>query len=96
MPPSSAMMPRRRLHRRVFLLAAAYNIGWGAWTAVDPQWLFRFAEMDPMRHPGVYACVGMIVGLYGLVYAEVARRPERGSCSRPWGWRERCWARRAG
>lgn len=31
-----------------------------------------------MNYPEIYACVGMIVGLYGVVYLEVARRPERG------------------
>jgi len=27
----------------VFLLAGLYNIGWGIFSALDPQWLFRFA-----------------------------------------------------
>ena len=34
--------------------------------------------MEPMRYPAVFACLGMVIGLYGVVYAEVARRPERG------------------
>ena len=61
-----------------FVAAAAYNMAWGLLTALYPQWLFRLADMEPMRYPAVFACVGMIVGLYGVVYAEVARRPERG------------------
>lgn len=44
----------------------------------DPQWLFRFAGMEPINYPDVFACVGMIVGLYGVIYLEIARRPERG------------------
>ena len=72
-------MRRRRLHRWVFGLAGVYNLGWGAYAAVDPQWLFRFAELPPMRHPAIFACLGMIVGLYGVLYVAVARRPERGA-----------------
>lgn len=44
----------------------------------DPQWLFRFAGMEPINYPDVFACLGMVVGLYGIVYLEIARRPERG------------------
>ena len=34
--------------------------------------------MSPLKHPQIFACPGMVVGLYGLVYLEVARIPERG------------------
>jgi hypothetical protein len=72
------MMPRRRFHRIVFLLAGAYNIAWGLYAAFDPQWLFRFAGMPLQNQPAVFACLGMVVGLYGILYFEVARAPERG------------------
>ncbi len=71
-------IPRRRLHRRVFIAAGLYNIAWGLFAAADPQWLFRFAGMPPLNHPQIYACLGMVVGLYGILYLEVARVPERG------------------
>jgi hypothetical protein len=71
-------MKRRALHRVVFTLAAAYNLLWGLYAAVDPQWLFRFAGMPPMNQPALFACLGMVIGVYGLLYAEVARRPEHG------------------
>ncbi|MEP6849873.1 MAG: hypothetical protein ABI999_13535 [Acidobacteriota bacterium] len=71
-------MNRRKFHRIVFLLAGIYNVSWGLWMSLDPQWLFRFAGMEPINYPDVFACVGMIVGLYGIVYLEIARRPERG------------------
>lgn len=71
-------MKRRTLHRAVFSLAALYNILWGLYAAVDPQWLFRFAGMAPMNHPAFFSCLGMVIGVYGLLYAEVARRPEHG------------------
>jgi len=69
---------RRGFHRAVFRLAGAYNIGWGLYSALDPQWLFRAARMPESNHPEVFACLAMVVGLYGLLYFEVARVPERG------------------
>jgi hypothetical protein len=72
------VVKRRRFYRIVFLLAGAYNIAWGVYAVVDPQWLFRFAGMPPATQPAVFACLGMVVGLYGILYLEVARIPERG------------------
>ena len=72
------MIPRRRWHRAVFIAAGIYNLGWGLWAALDPQWLFRFAGMPPLDQPAVFACLGMVVGIYGFLYLEVARRPEHG------------------
>lgn len=72
------MIPRRRFHRVVFTAAGIYNIGWGIYSALDPQWLFRFAGMPPLNHPEIFACLGMVIGLYGILYLEVARVPERG------------------
>lgn len=78
MGPLEPAIARRRLHRSVFGAAALYNIAWGAYAAFDPQWLFRLARLPPMQHPQIFACLGMLIGVYGLLYAEVARRPERG------------------
>ncbi len=71
-------MPRRGFHRAVFITAGVYNLAWGIYAAIDPQWLFRFARMKPLNHAPIFACLGMVVGLYGLIYFEVARAPERG------------------
>lgn len=71
-------IPRRRFHRGVFVAAGLYNIGWGLYAALDPQWLFHFAKMPLANHPQIFACLGMVVGLYGILYLEVARTPERG------------------
>jgi hypothetical protein len=71
------VIQNRRFHRTAFVLAGVYNLAWGAWTALDPQWFFQFAGMAPLNHPSIYACVGMVVGLYGFVYLEIARAPER-------------------
>lgn len=71
-------MKRRRFHQIVFAIAGAYNLGWGAYSAIDPQWLFRYAGMPPLNHPAIFACLGMVVGVYGFLYWQVARAPERG------------------
>lgn len=72
------MIRRRRFHRTVFVLAGLYNIGWGLYAAVDPQLFFRYAGMPALNHPAIFACLGMVVGLYGVLYLEVARAPDRG------------------
>lgn len=69
---------RRRLHRAVFTAAGIYNLAWGIAVVLDPQWFFRFAGMAPLNHPDVFACLGMVIGLYGVLYLDVARRPEGG------------------
>jgi hypothetical protein len=71
-------MKRRRFHRIVFTLAGIYNIAWGLFTTARPQWLFQFANMPPSNYPEIFACLGMVVGLYGILYLEIARVPERG------------------
>ena len=72
------LIARRRWHRAVFRAAGAYNIVWGLYSALDPQWLFRFSGLPLQNHPQIFACLGMVVGLYGIIYFEVARAPERG------------------
>lgn len=75
---ASHVTPRRRSHRVVFCLAGIYNIAWGLHAVADPNALFRFAGMPAARYPEVWACLGMVIGLYGVVYLEIARRPEHG------------------
>lgn len=72
------MLQRRRFYRAIFILAGAYNILWGFYSALNPQWLFRFSGMPLQNHPEIFACLGMVVGLYGILYFEVARVPENG------------------
>lgn len=72
------MIKHRKFHRTIFILAGVYNILWGLYSVYDPQWLFRFAGMPLQNHPEIFACLGMVVGLYGIIYFEIARVPERG------------------
>lgn len=71
-------MRRRRFHRVILVAAGVWNIAFGIHAALDPQWLFRFAGMPLLNHAPVFSCLGMVVGLYGLLYLEAARKPERG------------------
>ena len=75
---STKLLPRRKVHRFIFCAAGIYNIAWGLYSVWDPQWLFRFSGLPLANHPQIFACLGMVVGLYGLVYLEIARVPERG------------------
>lgn len=72
------MIPRRTFHRTVFCAAGLYNIAWGLYAAYNPQWLFNYAGMPPLNYPEMFACLGMVIGVYGILYLEVARVPERG------------------
>jgi hypothetical protein len=72
------VIPRRRFHRAVFVAAGLYNIGWGILAALRPNWFYSFVGLAPLNHPEIFACLGMVVGLYGVLYLEVARRPEHG------------------
>ncbi|MDT5025067.1 MAG: hypothetical protein QOE61_1493 [Micromonosporaceae bacterium] len=67
-------LQHERLHRAAFTAAGLYNIGWGLLAVVHPQWLFRLADMAPQ----IFMTLGMVLGLYGLLYLEVARRPANG------------------
>jgi hypothetical protein len=74
------------MHQAVFIAAGCYNIAWGVYSAIDPQWLFRFAGMPLQNYPEIFACLAMVVGLYGPLYWEVARRPEQGWLIAAIGW----------
>jgi len=37
-----------------------------------------FRRMAPANYPDLFACLGMVIGLYGVLYIEIARRPEYG------------------
>lgn len=77
-PGRPTVVTRRRQHRVVFAAAGVYNLAWGAWVALRPEWFYRAAGLPLPTHPEVAACLGMVVGLYGILYLDVARIPERG------------------
>jgi hypothetical protein len=58
--------------------AALYNVGFGIWAGLFPHSFFQLFRLDTPRYPSIWACLGMVIGLYALAYAAVAWRPERG------------------
>jgi hypothetical protein len=59
---------RARLYRLIFGLAAAYNIGLGLWAVLMPQGFFDLFRLAPPRYPAIWSTLGMVLGLYGLLY----------------------------
>ncbi len=58
-------------------LAAIYNLLWGAWVVLRPNDLFVLTDIELPNYPGIWQCVGMIVGVYGIGYAIAAADPMR-------------------
>jgi hypothetical protein len=71
-------MKRKKIHRITFICAGFYNLLWGIYSGIDPQWFFRISDLPLINHPQIFACLGMVVGVYGILYLEIARRPETG------------------
>jgi hypothetical protein len=63
---------RAQIYRVIFILAGAYNITVGLWAALAPRTLFDVFDLGTPSHPGIWACLGMVIGLYGLIYLQVA------------------------
>lgn len=53
--------------------AAVYNILWGAFIILFPNFIFKVLNMDLPRYPEIWQCVGMIVGVYGVGYWVAAK-----------------------
>ncbi len=98
MPPHRAWF-----HRLILALACSYNLGFGLWAGFWPRAFFEVFEMEPPRYPGIWSCLGMVVGIYGLAYGYAAFRLDRarpfvalgllGKVLGPIGW---CLAVRSG
>ena len=65
---------RANLYRVVFSLAAIYNIAFGLWACAWPRSFFDSVEIAPPNYPALWSCLGMVVGLYGVLYAYAAYR----------------------
>ena len=68
---------RARLYRLIFAAAAVYNLAFGLWAALFPRAFFLRFAMAPPTYPSIWACLGMVVGVYGLGYAYAAWRLDR-------------------
>ena len=54
-----------------------YNIAFGIWTCFWPEALFAKLEIEAPNYPSLWQCLGMVVGLYGILYAYAAVHPGR-------------------
>ena len=66
-----------QLASKILKVAAIYNIIWGALIILFPHALFDFSGLPRMNYPGIWQCVGMIVGVYGIGYWIAASDPVR-------------------
>lgn len=66
--------------RRWLVAAGVYNIVWGAAMGLAPITTLKMLGVSPASTevwPQLWACIGMIVGVYGLGYCIAARDPAR-------------------
>ncbi len=66
--------------RRCLAIAGVYNIAWGGAMAVAPVWTLKMLGVSPAGKelwPQLWACIGMIVGVYGVGYLIASRDPAR-------------------
>ena len=64
-----------RIFRIILGLAGCYNLAFGLWAGFWPHHFFEVFAIAPPRYPGIWACVGMVVGLYGFLYWYAAWKP---------------------
>ncbi|MCB9254280.1 MAG: alkyl hydroperoxide reductase [Bdellovibrionaceae bacterium] len=63
--------------RVTLVLAAIYNLAWGAWVILFPFASFDLLGMARPNYPQFWQCIGMIVGVYGIGYYLAACDPFR-------------------
>ena len=68
---------RAKLYRLVFGLAAIYNLAFGVWACLWPRSFFDSVEIASPNYPALWSCLGMVIGLYGVLYAYAAYRIDR-------------------
>jgi hypothetical protein len=71
-------MKPERAYRLLFAFAAGYNVAFGLWASLRPMAFFEAFRLAAPNYPSIWGCLGMVVGLYGPLYAYVAWKPERG------------------
>src|SRR5580765_97739 len=65
------------LLRRVFRVAAAYNVCWGVTMILYPNLLFDFFRLPPLNYPFVMRGMALCIGLFGYGYWVVAQDMRR-------------------
>ncbi len=67
-----------KAYRVLFHLAAAYNLAFGLWAMIFPGQFFALFHLQPLPYPSLWSCLGMVVGLYGILYGWVAEHQAEG------------------
>lgn len=71
-------MNKKKFYSFTLKAAAIYNILWGAFIILLPNAVFDFAGLPRIgNYVGIWQCVGMIVGVYGIGYWIAASDPQR-------------------
>ena len=71
-------MKNQDLFRFTLKAAAIYNLIWGAFIVLFPNVIFDLSGLPRMtNYVGIWQCVGMIVGVYGIGYWVAASDPQR-------------------
>ena len=63
--------------RHTLILAAAYNVLWGASVIFFPNLAFDLSGLPRPVYPQIWQCVGMVVGVYGVAYGIASTNPIR-------------------
>ncbi len=63
--------------RTTLLAAAVYNLAWGTFVILWPGLPFTWLGIAAPNYPGLWQCIGMIVGVYGVGYGIAAGNPVR-------------------
>ena len=71
------MATRASYYRIIFGLAALYNLAFGLWAGLAPDSFFDLFQLRRPLYPSIWACLGMVVGTFGLGYGYAALRLER-------------------
>ena len=58
---------RMKIANTILLLAALYNIAWGGYTSLFPDYML-FGEAPSTLIMIYIRCIGMLVGVYGIAY----------------------------
>lgn len=69
-------MTKLRWAKLIMLLAAIYNLAWGAVISIDPQ-LILFGNPETPFVLILIRCIGMLVGVYGIAYYFASKDPVR-------------------
>jgi hypothetical protein len=59
----------------ILITAGFYNIVWGSFNIIFPDFYFDFAGMQKLNYPEIWQCLAMIVGAYGLAYIIASFNP---------------------